>query len=790
MRRSLSLFFLLAISFALNAQPRPVNRVIPGYGALKTAVESESQEGAATQDWELKIDALGRMLIAGQESRMKSRADGEGLMRQLPVGRMMSAGEEWVDVFVQTDNGMALSDIGFEEKARAGDISVGRVPMRQLRELASDARVRYVETSRVRRRLNANGRADTGVNRVHAGESLPGVMKGQGVVVGVLDTGIDFTHPDFSSPSGTRIQFLMDMRSNNTNVIYTKSQIDTNPAGVLQRDGDSGGGHGTHVASTAAGLTGVAPQADIVFVKGVRDNDGNGGFSDADIAAGTSFIFQKAAELGKPAVVNLSLGGIYGPMDGTSAEERFLSNLTGPGKIIVAAAGNSGFDNIHAGTNLQPSTLYETLIEPMSSEFNYIEMWYKAGSMASVRFGFYELVGQGLVYRGSSPAVNMGSSQGVTGGSLAPVAVRNNNVIIGYVAVDARTTADPNNGEGNVQMFLTNNNNPNVDLNNFYWTVLYRSSASASGRADLWVDGGGFYPDIVDLEGVVEITGDADFTVGSPATAKKVISVGAYVTQTSWQDVNGENWNTSAPNPSGEGNPIVPGFGTISYFSSRGPTRDGRVAPLISAPGQMVTSALSSHLTIRENQDEAYELGGVFSGDIVQGGGYQVMQGTSMASPHVAGVVALMLQANPTLNFDQVAQILRETARVDVNVGTAPNVTFGHGKINAHAAVMRAVASTSVERDEDRFAGPALLGNYPNPFNPSTVVSYRLTVFGDVRIDVFNLLGQRVTTLYEGVQTAGHHTVKFDASGLPSGMYVIVLETAAGRDVRKVTLVK
>jgi hypothetical protein len=86
--------------------------------------------------------------------------------------------------------------------------------------------------------------------------------------------------------------------------------------------------------------------------------------------------------------------------------------------------------------------------------------------------------------------------------------------------------------------------------------------------------------------------------------------------------------------------------------------------------------------------------------------------------------------------------------------------------------------------------GPMLLNNYPNPFNPSTVVSYRLSVFGDVKINVMNLLGQHVATLFDGVQAPGQHSVTFDAAGLPSGMYIVVLESGGMRDVRKVTLLK
>lgn len=168
------------------------------------------------------------------------------------------------------------------------------------------------------------------------------------------------------------------------------------------------------------------------------------------------------------------------------------------------------------------------------------------------------------------------------------------------------------------------------------------------------------------------------------------------------------------------------------------------------------------------------------------------MQGTSMASPHVAGVLALMLQVNPTLTFEQASAILAQTARTDIHTGVAPNVTFGHGKIDAHAAVSRALTLSSIDDQPhpERSEGPALLGNYPNPFNPSTVVGFRLSVSGEASVKVFDLLGREVALLANGTYSSGTHSVTFDASGLSSGMYLVVLESAGMRDVRKVSLVK
>ena len=96
---------------------------------------------------------------------------------------------------------------------------------------------------------------------------------------------------------------------------------------------------------------------------------------------------------------------------------------------------------------------------------------------------------------------------------------------------------------------------------------------------------------------------------------------------------------------------------------------------------------------------------------------------------------------------------------------------------------------TSAE-DEELPTHVALSQNYPNPFNPSTTIEYALPQAGSVRLSVIDLLGKEVAVLVDGVRQAANHKVQFDASGLPSGMYLYRLETGGRVLVHRMTLLK
>ncbi len=166
----------------------------------------------------------------------------------------------------------------------------------------------------------------------------------------------------------------------------------------------------------------------------------------------------------------------------------------------------------------------------------------------------------------------------------------------------------------------------------------------------------------------------------------------------------------------------------ISSFSSRGPVTvygTSMMGPDVSAPGSGVRSS-------------------------VPGGGYQSMSGTSMAGPHVVGLVALIISANPALagNVDAIENIIKNTAVQltstqscgNVSGSTIPNNTFGYGRINALAAIQEAL-NVSVNNPENQ---PPGVNVYPNPFNREVGVELKHWGTSTCTIELYAITGQLV----------------------------------------------
>lgn len=516
-----------------------------------------------------------------------------------------------------------------------GSILAMSATIEQILILLEDQDIVYIEPARRTAPTVDVSVPIIGADAVH---NLSPSNTGQGVIIGAIDTGIDYMHLDFRTDSdqdgfeeSSRILGLLDQSYGFFGIEYTQQDIETDLANghgpntgiVRQKDTD---GHGTHVmgiaagdgSSSSSGFVGVAPDAWIVMVKTT--------FFTSDILAGIEYIFDLADDLGLPAVVNLSLGGHEGPHDGTSLFEQGIDELvSGPGRVVIVSAGNEGDSSIHASSTLlgNSSTFG---IDPDGWEVE-LDLWYPGASVFTVS-----------LYPPSGPAI------------VAPPGIDSGPVLtpFGSARIDnASQGVNPNNLDHEVSIRLTNLSGSNP------WQVSVADTTSSGGRYDAWVISGS----------ATIIGGDSTSTIDEPGNAQGVITVGSFNSKAFWPSLSGDqNYLSTYP------------LNVLSSFSSRGPTRDGRTKPDICAPGAWIGAALSADA--------------MWQGYLVNPDGVHTMElGTSMAAPHVSGAVALLLSSNPQLTAQDVRTLLRENATQDGFTGSTPNTRWGWGKLNAFAAV-------------------------------------------------------------------------------------------------------
>ena len=554
-----------------------------------------------------------------------------------------AAKSEQIKLLVKLDRSFpATSFRGLPVTASTGSILGVSATIQQILAMLEDEDVVYIEPSR-----QTSPTLDVSLPAVHADglhSSIPAIA-GAGVIVGAIDTGIDYTHLDFRYDSdddgfeeSSRILAILDQSHGLFGMEYSRQDIETDLANghgpnegiVRQKDTD---GHGTHVMGIAAGdgssssegFVGVAPEAWIVMVKTT--------YFTSDILAGVEYIFDLADSLGVPAVVNLSLGGHEGPHDGTSLFEQGMDELvSGPGRVIVVSAGNEGDQSIHTSDSLLGNTS-SFRIDPDGWNAE-LGMWYPGSSQFTV-----------AINPPSGPAIVApgGTDSGVVQTAFGTVRLDN-----------ASSGANPSNGDHEVFIRLSGLSGSGQ------WQVTVSDTGGNGGRFDAWITTGS--------AGIVN--GNSSSTIDEPGNAHDVITVGAFNTKAVWPSLSGDqNYLASYP------------LGVLSSFSSQGPTRDGRTKPEISAPGAWVGAALSNDA--------------LWQGYLVHPDGVHIMElGSSMAAPHVSGAAALLLSIDPKLTAGEVRSLLTDAATRDGFTGAVPNDRWGWGKLNV------AVAVASVEQPE------------------------------------------------------------------------------------------
>ena len=611
---ALALWWLASVSLAADSPGRPQAKVDPVVRMLLARNEQSLRETGQPLNLTLFADIVG--VYAGDQPVTEGpRTAGKAIVDEIRADRL--------GILVDIDGAAEkLEQAGAEVGTVAGDIVTARVTLAQLEAIAALPDVDYIAAS-YRRQPLADAPpiwADSAYVHPNLEVSVPETgadvchtegNDGTGVTVGVVDTGLDTAHGDF-----------------------------TGRIGGCYSGGPDTNGHGTHVtgiaagdgSSSAAGYVGMAPDADIC----AWQTD----FSDDDIIDAVSWIFTQAGA--SPAVVNLSLGGHAGPHDGTSLLVQGLEALLGPGKVIVASAGNEGDMAIHAGGDVPAGGSIDITFDfpPPGSPGPGIT-WPEFGSDI---FDYWYDGGANVCLTVISP----------NGYSVGPVCTGDSTGIItldGCVVIDNASTGLAPNGDNELVSAVDGTlwGCP-YDMAAGTWT--YRFGAAGGARIDGWA--------IMLAQEFNPPYGDTNMTVGIPGTANEIITVASHVTKNCWDSIDGNTYCY----------PVLPTIGDISPFSSKGPTRDGRQKPDISAPGQGIMSAMSAAMS----PAAPVEL-------IDPDGVHWLIQGTSMSSPHVAGAVALLLEGSPALTPAAAKTALQSSALLDSFTGPTPNNTWGAGKL-------------------------------------------------------------------------------------------------------------
>jgi hypothetical protein len=493
-------------------------------------------------------------------------------------------------------------------------------------------------------------------------------LTGKHVLYGLIDTDFDTHHKAFQDSTGaTRFVAVWDQMDSTKKYpnrfgygsIANHKQLLTDSLFSLAQ-----GFHGTCMASYAAGSQlscpyyGVAPDAMIVGVK--MDT------TDQGIIDGLSWIFAMADSLKLPCVVSMSLGSPDGPHDGTSLVDQVIDSVSAkPGHIVVGAAGNDGDKRAHVPLTVAAGQTAGTWISsyPDNGYYYYgIEMWGTAGQTFTVTFNVLDTAA--MVYKKSVDVLSTAATGSYKQTSViwTDSTTRKPDTITFYGLMTEHASAL--NGKPHLQAFMATSN-PRLHLG-----VTVTVAGTSGGTVQAWSL---FQNAFQSYQIAGFIGGDSTMSVNElGGTAKDNITVGAYMDHLLLTLYTGAV--TGADDF---------GYHTFAHYTGRGPTADGRIKPDLMAPGSQVVGAMARDMPASEFQiawwpdypllDQRYAITG----------------GTSCAAPIVAGVVAMMLQADSAVTFSQARTLLQETARTDSATGiiTTPNNLWGAGKADALGAL-------------------------------------------------------------------------------------------------------
>lgn len=712
MKRVFLLSFLFTVCLWCVAADRVSDKL-----SITTQMFLDERDGELSLDPELNaMDRLDALLdLQWRRPYMK--------VHQRLIARPSTVdGTDYISAFVRLDDNAdvsALETLGVEVQCRFdGGLITCEIPVDAIEEVAALGNVRRVNVAQLMQKTTNMAREKSHVDDVltHSMDAMSlGITTpydGTGVLLGIIDTGIDFQHIAFKDKNGNYRSKRAYLYNGTRATEYTSSNM-----GSATTD-DSSEEHGTHTSSIAGGSSviisgnsvtvtddhsmatygGMAPGTEL-YLAGIN------GLSNTYLANAFQKICTYADQQGMPVVVSNSWGSQYGPHDGTGDFASVIDQYFGdahPGHICLFAASNdagkttaknSGYyvTKSNASSNNPLNTVLNSHTYSNTSDgYMYsgicLNAWARNTSTTALNLKIMVLnatTGEVLTTVTVTPSANGTSISGLSkyySGSLIAYKdyIDSNKTQVILYAEDLTSTGYSKVGD----IYQSN-----------YVLALQIYPASGTSTIDAWGGTYGYFGNTPANKSYNWVAGSDDCSVSDEATNPNVISIGAYVTKNSVTDYKGVTHDLSSDYTMGD----------IAYFSSYAtaaacPT--GQQLPWICAPGATIASAVNHLHTADSYIDDAYADYGMYRVNSNTTYPYGTMEGTSMATPAAAGIVALWLQAGKeagkSMTTSYVKEVMQQTAMRDAFVTTGANAShFGQGKIDALAGIQYILGTSS-----------------------------------------------------------------------------------------------
>lgn len=657
-----------------------------------------------------------------------------------------------------------LTQAGQHATTISNTVVTARVTPEWLTTLSNDTRIVRLTASKRLRPFLQKARQVTGVDRVHAGDNLDTPFTGKGIVIGVIDQSFEFKHMGFLDENGkSRIKMLWDRSKDIEKDIQSKAAPVYNVDALTKTHEtyDPGSGHGTHVTNIAAGskhadnpFYGVAPKADIVVIPS--------SFENTEIIEDIRAVKAYASREHKPWVANLSLGSVIGPHDGSTDYDQAIDRMAqDKGGIVVGAMGNEGDQYFHAFSSFQPGETKQVFVHyekdqdgnATEDDLTHIDFWgisevnaeqFTVTPILAVKSSNTE---QLKVKKFGADFWKKYLDEGEVWSEISPKNNRENHFV-------------------GVKM-----NKLLKDLGSRYTKIILgvEITAKSTNTADATLHGW-IYSEEPNYARFVLAKTDSKFESIKPdnlyivgeggASIPSAIAVGSFTTTVTDQHEK---------------------EGAHSTFSSNGPWLNPNYPkPAVLAPGASIMSALNKYAPGFDKNNAAYS--NRFNNKVYH---YGYMEGTSMATPFVAGSIALWLEANPQLSYTDVLDILKETSNKHLDMGGKEwTPTYGYGLINVYEGLKLALKKagkdplTAIERVSGSAAPVTfhttatqwqILFNNPERFATLEVMS----------LDGRSLYRQQLSSIAQGDE------VNIPTDRFTPGVYVLQVSTSGAKIAQK-----